>query len=254
VRVAIRTAGPIRGDASIKALDPIRRLGEIRTGARTHLPVLTRTAALIKRGDSTPVHAATKAARIQVDDSNRGRATNRGALIQTVGRTKALCETTSATALQRAPVPTPTATPLVVAIDPIAMVANVVAAEDAVADDAAVAAEAIARMRRRAEQLRDLARRLQGQETRSLRNRPPCRRVTVLITMKTPAMGTLGSSGSPRSPRAAGGISSSRTTRSASGAIGVPAAAPAGLGAFTTTCELSGAVAVAGTASTRGKC
>jgi hypothetical protein len=88
----------------------------------------------------------------------------------------------------------------VVAIDPIAMVANVVAAEDAVADDAAVVAEAIARMRRRAEQLRDLARRLPGQETRSLRNRPRCRRVTVLITMKTPAMGMLGFIRLPKKP------------------------------------------------------
>ena len=93
VRVAIRTAGPIRGDASIKARDPNRRLGAIRS--RTQLPGLTRTAALIKRGDSTPGRAATKAALIKVDDSNRGLATNRaGALIKTVGRTKALCATT----------------------------------------------------------------------------------------------------------------------------------------------------------------
>ena len=87
-----------------------------------------------------------------------------------------------------------------VAIDPIAMVANVVAAEDAVADVVAVAAEAIARMRRRAEHLPDLARRLPGQETRSLRNRPPCRRVTVLITTKTPATGTLGFMRLPKKP------------------------------------------------------
>ena len=102
--------------------------------------------------------------------------------------------------MQRAPVPTPTATALVVAIDPIAMVANVVAAEDAVADDAAVAAEAIARMRRRAVHLRDLARRLPGQATRSLRKQPPCRRVTVPIIMKTPAMGTLGIIRLPKRP------------------------------------------------------
>lgn len=101
--------------------------------------------------------------------------------------------------MQRVPDRTPTATPLVVAIDPIAMVANVVAAEDAVADDAAVAAEAIARMRRRAVRLRDLARRLPGQVTRS-RKRPPCRRVTVPITMKTPAMGTLGIIRLPKRP------------------------------------------------------
>jgi hypothetical protein len=91
VRVAIRTAGPIKRDASIKARDPIRRPGEIRTGARTQLPVLTRTAALIRRGDSTPA----KAAPIKVDDSNRDRATNRaGALSKTVDRTKALYATT----------------------------------------------------------------------------------------------------------------------------------------------------------------
>ena len=79
----------------IKARDPTRRLGEIRMDARTQLPAQTRTAALIRRGGSTPAHAATKAVRIKVDDSNRGRATNRaaGALIKTFGRTKASCAT-----------------------------------------------------------------------------------------------------------------------------------------------------------------
>jgi hypothetical protein len=137
VRVAIRTAGPIRGDVSIKARDPIRRFGEIRT------------AALIKRGDSTSAHAVTKAARIRVDDSNRGRATKRaGALIKTVGRTKALCATISGTALQRVLVPTLMATPPVVGIDQIAIVENVVAAVDAVAAGAVVAAEAKAEIAR----------------------------------------------------------------------------------------------------------
>jgi hypothetical protein len=92
-----------------------------------------------------------------VDDSIQVRATNRsGALIKTVGRTKALCATISATALQKVLVPTPMATPLVVGIgiDQIAIVANGVAVVDAVAADAVVVAEAkaeIARVHPRAE-------------------------------------------------------------------------------------------------------
>jgi hypothetical protein len=62
----------------------------------------TRTAGLIRRLGSTPeVLAAIKmAVPIRVDGSMRVCATNRsGALIRTVGRTKVLCATTSATAL-----------------------------------------------------------------------------------------------------------------------------------------------------------
>jgi hypothetical protein len=65
------------------------------------MSVQTRTAGLIRRVGSTPVHAATKlAALIKVDASIRVRATNRPrAPIKRVGRTKALCATILATAL-----------------------------------------------------------------------------------------------------------------------------------------------------------
>jgi hypothetical protein len=87
----------------------------------------------------------------------------------------------------------------VVVIDQIAMVANVVAAEGAVAADAAVAEEAkaeeakagIVRAHRRAEHRRALARRLPGPRTRLLRKPHRYRKVTVPIILKTPAMKTL---------------------------------------------------------------
>jgi len=82
----------------------------------------------------------------------------------------------------------PTATAPVVVTDQIAMVANAVAAEDAVAVGAVVAVEAkaaIARAHRRAEDPLALARRLPDQKTRLLRKPHPCHRVTVLITTKS---------------------------------------------------------------------
>jgi hypothetical protein len=96
VRVPSRAAEPIRVVASIKVHDLIRRLVGIR------VPVPTRTAGLSRRVGSTPVALApTKmAAPIRVDASNPACAPSRsGVLIKTVGRTKALCATISATAL-----------------------------------------------------------------------------------------------------------------------------------------------------------
>jgi hypothetical protein len=82
-----------------------------------------------------------------------------------------------------------------VVIDQIAMVANDVAAEDAVEVVAVAAAEAkagIVRAQRIAERRWVLVRRRLGQTTRLPRKPRPCRKVTVLIAMKTWAMRTLG--------------------------------------------------------------
>jgi hypothetical protein len=132
------------------------------------------------------------AARIKVDGSIRVRAANRpDAPIKTIGRTKALCATISATALQKEPVPRLTVTALVAVTDQSAVVANAVAAEDAVAADAVAAVEAKAvtgTVHRRAEHLAALARRLPGQKTRLLRKPHRYRRVTGPIGMKAPAM------------------------------------------------------------------
>jgi hypothetical protein len=201
-RVAIRAAGPIRAVASIRVDDLTRRLvgtrnqtpvlAPIRAGARTRVCAQTRTPGLIRRVVSTLAHAATKmAARIKVDGSIRVRAANRpDAPIKTVGRTKALCATISATALQRAPVPRLTVTALVAAVTDQSAAANAVAAEDAVAADAVVAVEAKAvtgTVHRRAEHPAALARRLPGQRTRLLRKPRRYRRVTVPIGTKAPA-------------------------------------------------------------------
>jgi hypothetical protein len=109
-----------------------------------------------------------------------------------LGRTKALCATISATALQKALVPRLTVTALVAVTDRSAVVvANAAAVEDAVAADAVAAVEAkavTARVHRRAEHPGALARRLPGQKTRLLRKRRRYRRVTVPIGMKAPGM------------------------------------------------------------------
>lgn len=188
VHVAIRMAGLTRAAALSKVGVSIRARDRTRPRAirvRVQRPV----PALSRRVGST-VHAVTKmAAPIKVDGSMRV-AMNRS--VKTVGRTKALCATTSAIALQRALVPTPTATALVVVIDQIAAVANAVAAEDVVEADAAVVAAGakagIVRDQRRAEHPWALVRRLPGQKTRLLRKPPLCRRVTVPIAMKTSSM------------------------------------------------------------------
>jgi hypothetical protein len=89
----------------------------------------------------------------------------------------------------------------VVVIGQIAMVANAVVAEDAVAADAAVEAgvkAGIVRVRCRAEHPRASVRNLPGQKTRLLRNPRPCRRVTVLIAMGTLATGTLDTTSLPK--------------------------------------------------------
>jgi len=193
VRAAIRTVGLIRVAASIKARDPTRRLEAIRMGVRT-LRAQTRLAGLIRMAGSTPAHAATKGAQIKADGSMRVRATNQ--LVKKVGRTKHSCATMSAIALQRALAPTPTEMALLVAIDQIALVANAVAAEDAVGEDAVVVAEAkaaIVTAHRRAEHpLQALMRSLPGRRTRSPHKARLCRRATVPITVRNPAMGILG--------------------------------------------------------------
>ncbi|MDB6088261.1 MAG: hypothetical protein JWN85_1045 [Gammaproteobacteria bacterium] len=182
-----------REAASIKARE--LRFAGIRTGAPTPVPAQTRAVELTRGAGSTRAHAATQAAPIRPDGLIRARAPNRsGALIKTIGRTKALYATISATALPTALVPTSTAMRPVVVSAQIAMVANVVAAEDADAADAAVAAEAkagIATVHRRAEHLRALGRRLPGQKTRLPRKPRRYRRVTGPIAMKTLVMRTL---------------------------------------------------------------
>jgi hypothetical protein len=96
VHVAIRLAGMTRAAASIKVGVSIRvrdrtRLRAIRVRVQSPVPAQRR------RVGSTPVDAVTKlAAPIKVDGSMRV-AMNRSC--KTVGRTKALCATTSATAL-----------------------------------------------------------------------------------------------------------------------------------------------------------
>jgi hypothetical protein len=96
VHVAIRMAGLTRAAALSKVGVSIRARDRTRPRAirvRVQRPV----PALSRRVGSTPVHAVTKmAAPIKVDGSMRA-AMNRS--VKTVGRTKALCATTSAIAL-----------------------------------------------------------------------------------------------------------------------------------------------------------